>query len=205
MLMAEIFHVTKIQMLVYMYVLPCSLYWNSMLWTFFGLFFHFTYTLTIHVCLLYYIYLTGGYLVIIAEGQIPIEVGRILPPSRWAIPLDISNPRCGRAQPFLTDPYLWEHFYLSGRNQMSQGGSRALHLFGPLWNPPDSISKRWQKMLVTWHFTQQYTMPVSKIWWHWNYIPDSMIYPIHLWCQRPLWSSFVHYCPCKLWLILGIL
>ena len=147
MLMAEIFHVTKIQMLVYMYVLPCSLYWNSMLWTFFGLFFHFTYTLTIHVCLLYYIYLTGGYLVIIAEGQIPIEVGRILPPSRWAIPLDISNPRCGRAQPFLTDPYLWEHFYLSGRNQMSQGGSRALHLFGPLWNPPDSISKRWQKML----------------------------------------------------------
>ena len=51
------------------------------------------------------IYLTGGYLVIIAEGQIPIEVGRILPPSRWVIPLDISNPQCGRAHPFLHDPY----------------------------------------------------------------------------------------------------
>ena len=87
------------------------------------------------------IYLTGGFLVIIAEGQIPIEVGRILPPSRWVIPLDISNPQCGRAQPFLTDPYLWECFYLNGCNQMSQGGSRALHLFGSLWNPSDSISK----------------------------------------------------------------
>ena len=85
---------------------------------FLACFFHFTYTLTIHVCLLYYIYLTGGYLVIIAEGQIPIEVGRIIPPIRWVIRLGISNAQCGRAQPFLTDLYLWEYFYLNGRNQM---------------------------------------------------------------------------------------
>ena len=169
----------------------------------FGLFF------SLHIYLVgtcvFIIYLTGGYLVIIAEGQIPIEVGRILPPSCWVIPLDISNAQCGRAQPFLTtEPYWWEFYSYNGQNQMSQRRSRALHLLGSLWNPPDSISKPWQ-MLGTWPYTQQYTMPVSKIWWHWHFEPKFLIHPIHLCCRWPRQSILSHYCPYKLWLKLGIL